>query len=166
MTEDELFLTQSSFNGSTNRGNELENFVTIGKRTMKTVSLTLRRRQKDCSALTTRTSISSVEKEDKANKKKSSKRDIIVVDSKDLLARNRDRTQKHAKKVNFWCFNVWNEGAAKQIALPHNTDDFFSQVRNNGLATLENFKSPDYKLFQDAIDSEMKRLTLLERVSA
>ena len=32
-------------------------------------------------------------------------------------------------------------------------------VRNNGLAALEIFKSPDYKLFQDAFDSEMKRLT-------
>ena len=32
-------------------------------------------------------------------------------------------------------------------------------VRNNGLAGHEIFKSPDYKFFQDAIDSEMKRLT-------
>ena len=32
-------------------------------------------------------------------------------------------------------------------------------LRDNGLAGLESFKSPDYKLFQDAIDSEMKRLT-------
>ena len=56
--------------------------------------------------------------------------------------------------------NAWSEGAAKQIALPHNSDDFFSQVRirNNALAALEIFKSPDYKLFQDAINSEMKGL--------
>ena len=33
-------------------------------------------------------SISSVEKETKANKKKASKRDIIVVDDKEVLARN------------------------------------------------------------------------------
>ena len=32
-------------------------------------------------------------------------------------------------------------------------------LRDNGLAGLEIFKSPDYQLFQDAIDSEMKRLT-------
>ena len=32
-------------------------------------------------------------------------------------------------------------------------------LRVNGLAALEIFKSPDNKLFQDAIDSEMKRLT-------
>ena len=32
-------------------------------------------------------------------------------------------------------------------------------VRNNGLAALDIFKSPDYKLFQDAFESEMKRLT-------
>ena len=30
---------------------------------------------------------------------------------------------------------------------------------NNGLAGHEIFKSPDYKFCQDAIDSEMKRLT-------
>ena len=38
--------------------------------------------------MTTRTSIGSVEKETKANKKKASKRDIIVIDDKELLARN------------------------------------------------------------------------------
>ena len=32
-------------------------------------------------------------------------------------------------------------------------------LQDNGLAALEIFKSPDYKLFQDSIDSEMKRLT-------
>lgn len=32
-------------------------------------------------------------------------------------------------------------------------------LRVNGLAALEIFKSPDNKLFQDAIDSEIKRLT-------
>ena len=73
---------------------------------MKTVSSTLMRRQKSCSALTTRTSISSVEKETKANRKKASKRNIIVVDSNDQLARNRDRTPKSTKRKNFWCFKV------------------------------------------------------------
>ena len=45
-------------------------------------------------------------------------------------------------------------------SLPHNSDDFFSQlrIRSNALAALEIFKSPDYKLFQDAINSEMKGL--------
>ena len=44
-------------------------------------------------------SIGSVEKETKANKKKSSKRDIMVVDDKELLARNSERIQKNTKKV-------------------------------------------------------------------
>ena len=46
-----------------------------------------------CSALTARTSIKKsqsavLKKETKANKEKASKRDIIVVDDKELLARN------------------------------------------------------------------------------
>ena len=44
-------------------------------------------------------SIGIVEKETKANKKEASKRDIIVVDDKELLARNSERIQKNTKKV-------------------------------------------------------------------
>ena len=73
-------------------------------------------------------SIGSVEKETKANKKKASKRDIIVVDDKDLLARNSERIPKNTKKVNFWCLNVCNERAAERNALPQNSADLFSQV--------------------------------------
>ena len=51
-------------------------------------------------------SIGSVEKETKANKKKASKRNIIVVDDKELLARNIERIPKNTKKVNFWCLNI------------------------------------------------------------
>ena len=40
-------------------------------------------------------SIGSVEKETKANKKKATKRDIIVVDDKELLARNSERIPKN-----------------------------------------------------------------------
>ena len=36
-------------------------------------------------------------------------------------------------------------------------------LQDNGLAALEIFKSPDYKLFQDATESEMKNVQ--ERVS-
>lgn len=62
-------------------------------------------------------SIGSVDKETKANKKQASKRDIIVVDDKDLLARNSERIPKNTKKVNFWCLNVWNEWATQRNAL-------------------------------------------------
>ena len=44
-------------------------------------------------------SIGSVEKETKTNKKKASKMDIIVVDDKELLARNSVRIPKNTKKV-------------------------------------------------------------------
>ena len=43
-------------------------------------------------------SIGSVEKETKANKKKASKRDITVVDDKELLVRNSERIPKNTKK--------------------------------------------------------------------
>ena len=73
-------------------------------------------------------SIGGVEKETKANKKKASKRDIIVVYDKELLARNSERIPKDTKKVNFWCLNVKNEWAAERNALPQNSADLFSQV--------------------------------------
>ena len=33
----------------------------------------------------------------------------VVVDDKELLARNNERIPKNTKKVTFWCLNVWNE---------------------------------------------------------
>ena len=51
-------------------------------------------------------SIGSVDKEAETNEKKTSKRDIIVVDDKELLARNSERIPKSTKKVTFWCLNV------------------------------------------------------------
>ena len=54
-------------------------------------------------------SIGSVDKEAETDEKKTSKRDIIVVDDKELLARNSERIPKNTKKVTFWCLNVWNE---------------------------------------------------------
>ena len=82
----------------------------------------------DHSEETQKVSIGGVEKETKANKKKASKRDIIVVDDKELLARNSERIPKNTKKVNFWCLNVRNEWAAERNALPQNSADLFSQV--------------------------------------
>ena len=68
-------------------------------------------------------SIGSVKKESKANKKKASKRDIIVVDDQELRARNGERIPKNTTKVNFWCLNVWNKWAAERNALPQNSAD-------------------------------------------
>jgi len=51
-------------------------------------------------------SIGSVDKEAETNEKKTSKRDIIVADDKELLARNGERIPKNTKKVTFWCLNV------------------------------------------------------------
>ena len=52
-------------------------------------------------------SIGSVDKEAETNEKKTSKRDIVV-DDKELLARNSETIPKNTKKVTFWCLNVWN----------------------------------------------------------
>ena len=57
-SEEELFLIQSCFNGSSNRGNdELEKFVFSNNRQVDHENAQLKRRQKGCSALTTRTNI-------------------------------------------------------------------------------------------------------------
>ena len=94
-SEEELFLTQSSFNGSSNRGNELEKFISSNNRQVdhenaqfNVESATEGLFSFDHSDEHQEVSIGSVEEETKANKKKTSKRDIIVVDGKELLARN------------------------------------------------------------------------------
>ena len=65
-------------------------------------------------------SIASVDKEAETNEKKTSKRDIIVVDDKGLLFRHSERIPKNTKKVTFWCLNVWNELVTERNALPQN----------------------------------------------
>ena len=94
-SEEELFLTQSSFNGSSNRDNELEKFVSSNNRQVdhenaqfNVESATEGLFSFDHSDEYQEISIGSVKEETKANKKKASKRDIIVVDGKELLARN------------------------------------------------------------------------------
>ena len=135
-SEEELFLTQSSFNGSSNRGNELEKFVSSNNRQVdhKNAQFNVEETEELFSFYHSdehqEVSIGSVEKETKANKKKASKRDIIVVDDKDLLARNSERIPKNTRKVNFWCLNVWNEWAAERNALPQNSADLFFQVKS------------------------------------
>ena len=94
-SEEELFLTQSSFNGSSNRGNELEKFVSSNNRQVDHENAQFNVEEAteglfsfDHSDEHQEVSICSLEKETKANKKKASKRDIIVVDDKELLAKN------------------------------------------------------------------------------
>ena len=95
-SEEELFLTQSCFNGSSNRGNdELEEFVFSNNRQVdhENAQFNVEEASKglfsfDHSDEHQEVSICSLEKKTKANKKKVSKRDIIVVDDKKLLARN------------------------------------------------------------------------------
>lgn len=109
-SEEDIFLTQSSFNGSINSGNDLENLLgdyenaqfSIEEATEGLFSFNQADKYEEVS-------IGSVDKEAETNEKKTSKRDIIVVDDKELLARNSERIPKNTKKVTFWCLNVWNE---------------------------------------------------------
>ena len=94
-SEEELFLTQSIFDGSWNRGNELEKFVSSNNRQVDHENAQFNVEEAtegffsfDHSDEHQEVSIGRVEKETKANKKKASKRDIVVVDGKELLARN------------------------------------------------------------------------------
>ena len=105
-SEEDIFLTQSSFNGSINSGNDLENLLgdyenaqfSIEEATEGLFSFNQADKYEEVS-------IGSVDKEAETNEKKTSKRDIIVVDDKELLARNSERIPKNTKKVTFWCLN-------------------------------------------------------------
>ena len=118
-SEEEIFLTQSSFKGSINSGNDLENLLgdyenaqfSIEEATEELFSFNQADKYEEVS-------IGSVDKEVETNEKKTSKRDIIVVDDKELLTRNSERIPKNRKKkVTFWCLNVWNEWATERNAL-------------------------------------------------
>ena len=106
-SEEDIFLTQSSFNGSINSGNDLENLLgdyenakfSIEEATEGLFSFNQSDKHEEVS-------IGSVDKEAETNEKKTSKRDIIVADDKELLARNGERIPKNTKKVTFWCLNV------------------------------------------------------------
>ena len=106
-SEEDIFLTQSSFNGSINSGNDLENLLgdyenahfSIEEATEGLFSFNQADKYGEVS-------IGSVDKEAETNEKKTSKRDIVVVDDKELLARNSERNPKNTKKVTFWCLNV------------------------------------------------------------
>ena len=94
-SKEELLLTQSCFNSSSNRGNELEKFVSSNNRQVDHENAQVNVEEAteglfsfDHSDEHQEVSICSLEKETKANKKKASKRDIIVVDDKELLAKN------------------------------------------------------------------------------
>ena len=96
-SEEDIFLTQSSFNGSINSGNNLENL--LGDYENAQFSIEEADKYEEVS-------IGSVDKEAETNEKKTSKRDIIVVGDKELLARNSERIPKNTKKVTFGCLNV------------------------------------------------------------
>ena len=127
-------LHKVALNASTDRGNELEKFISLKNRQEDYENCQFNIEEAteglfrfDHSDEHQEVSMGSVEKDTRANKKKASKRDVIVMEE-DLLARNSDRTPKNTKKVNFWGLNVWNEWAAERNALPKNTGDLFSQV--------------------------------------
>ena len=82
-SEDELFLTQSCFYGSSNRGNELEKFVSSNNRQVDHENAQFNVEDAteglfsfDHSDEHQEVSICSLEKETKANKMKASKREI------------------------------------------------------------------------------------------
>ena len=87
-SEEDIFLTQSSLNGSINSGNDLEHLLenyqnaqfSIEEGTEGLFSFNQADEYEEVS-------IGSVDKEADRNRKKTSKRDIIIVDDKELLAK-------------------------------------------------------------------------------
>ena len=108
-SEEDIFLTQSSFNGSIDSGNDLENLLGDYENAQCIEEATEGLFSFNQADTYEEVSIRSVDKEAETNDKKTSKRDIIVVDDKELLARNSERIPKNTKKITFWCLNVWNE---------------------------------------------------------
>ena len=104
--EDDLFLAQSIFNGSSNRGNELEKFVSSNNRQVDHENAQFNVEEAteglfsfDHSDEHREVSIGSVEKETKANKKKALKRDVIVVDDKEFAGQEQwENPKEHQKK--------------------------------------------------------------------
>ena len=111
--EEELFLTQSSFNGASNRGNESEIFVSSNNRQVD--------HENDCSALTTRTSIkksqSAVLKKRLKQTRKRRRGMSWLWMTKSCWPVTVRKSQRTLKKVNFWCLNVWNKWAAERNAV-------------------------------------------------
>ena len=87
-SEEDIFLTQGSFNGSINSGNDLENLpedyqnaqFSIEEATEELFSFNQTDKNEEVS-------IGSLDKEAETKEKKTSKANIIVVDDKELLAR-------------------------------------------------------------------------------
>ena len=124
-SEEELFLTQSSFNGSSNRGNELEKFESSNNRQVDHENAQFNVEETteglfsfDHSNEHQEVSIGSVEKETKANKKKASKRDIIVVDGKELLARNSKLSRCFVCQCVKWKACVCVRGGLSALIIP------------------------------------------------
>ena len=117
-SEEDIFLMQSSFSGSINSGNYLENLLgdyenaqfSIEEATEGLFSFNQVDKYEEVS-------IGSVDNEAETKEKKTTKRDIIVKDDKELLARNSERIPKNTRKVTFWCLNVWNEWATERNTL-------------------------------------------------
>ena len=134
-SEEDIFLTQSSFNGSINPGNDFEKLLSSRNLEEAYESAQFSTEEATEGLLSfnqadeyEEVSTGSVEKGTETNEKKMSKRDIIVVDAKELLAKNNERMPKNTKKVTFWCLNVWNEWAIERNALPQNSADLFTEV--------------------------------------
>ena len=103
-SEEDMFLTQSSFNGSINSGNDLKNLVEdyqdaqfgIEEATEGLFSFNQADKYEEVS-------IGSVDKEAETNEKKTLRRDIVV-DDKELLARNSERIPKNSKLLGEYYF--------------------------------------------------------------
>ncbi len=114
-SEEEIFLTQSSFNGSRNPDNDLDNLISsesleeyfenahfsIEEATEGLFSLDEADKHEEVST-------GSVDKDTETNKKMS-KRGIIVIDDKELLARNSERVPRNTSLRSwryFWGYKA------------------------------------------------------------
>ncbi|KAJ7393248.1 hypothetical protein OS493_006217 [Desmophyllum pertusum] len=111
-SEEERFLTQSSFNGSINPGRELEELLSTKKleNAYENAQFSIEEaategfnceQEEQCQEV----SIASIEKETAAGGKKASKREIIAeISTTELLARNSERIPQNTKKATLVVF--------------------------------------------------------------
>ena len=107
-SEEELFLHKVVFmHGLVNLGKELEKMVSFKNLEEIHENAQLNTIEEATEGLfnfdQTEVSIGSVQKGTETNANKASKKDIIAVDDKELLARNSERIPNNTKKVTFWC---------------------------------------------------------------
>ena len=120
-SESELFVTQSSFSGSTSIELSENNFESLfaGANNKKAV---------DNFSLRTEDLLT-----DLFTDKEDSDRGITTVSYKEIQARNEARIPQNTKRATSWSTRVWDDWVTERNSLPINDSDTFVVAPNSGI---------------------------------